>query len=64
MAKQPSHPSIPVPCPNCDSAVEHSLAWLKGREEFEFYCDSCGHRDNIEITAVPGLPEALQDLDQ
>jgi hypothetical protein len=64
MARNTNHPSFSVSCPNCESTVEHSLTWLKGREEFEFYCDSCGHRDNITAATVPGLPEALNNLDR
>jgi hypothetical protein len=36
MARDTNHPSFSVPCPNCESPVEHSLTWLKGQEEFEF----------------------------
>lgn len=63
MARITNHPSFLVPCPNCESSIEHSLAWMKGRKDFEFYCDSCGHRDTIEAATVPGLSEALKDLE-
>lgn len=64
MAMNTDHRSFSVPCPNCESSVEHSLAWLKGREDFEFYCDSCGDRDNITSGTVRGLSDALKDLDR
>ena len=64
MARDSNHPSFSVPCPNCESFVEHSLTWLKGREEFEFYCDSCGQRDNLTSATVPGLPKALKNPDR
>lgn len=56
------HPSFSIPCPNCEEQSEHSLAWLKDRSQFNFYCHACGQRADINVTDVPGLPEALKSL--
>jgi len=55
------HPSFSIPCPNCEEQSEHSLAWLKDRSQFNFYCHACGQRADIKVTDVPGLPEALNN---
>lgn len=62
MALDESPPSFSVPCPGCGAMVEHSLNWLEGRDEFEFYCFECGFRDDIKVSSVRGLKETLERL--
>jgi len=61
MKRPGEHWTFSVACPNCAAPIEHSLAWLKGRSRFDFYCDSCGHREDIEIATVVGLADALRE---
>jgi predicted RNA-binding Zn-ribbon protein involved in translation (DUF1610 family) len=60
-------PGFALKCPSCGRSTQYNLARLNERlkdgNHVDFFCVACGYTEVLTTDKFPGLPEALENLE-